>query len=363
MWQRVLAPGADRQSHVERETTARNEQDDHVRGGNEDCVGDHLISKEAWQDGCSTYNGTVDKIGALGRDKTTNYAQSHRRWRFGAADIRYREQEMAQQGEEALVTQQQGRGTVDKRTLIRREIVTRTYRILDPFDLLTSTSSKLRLRLYEMMDKDTELLSKPVPKESTTEVIDEAKDVDHTGRLKNDPADDAVGRNLREQAKGAGLEEVTPSVPQGGYRRLGKLNRRVESSFYIVLLKLFCLILSTNSLFIAWGRHFIDYELVCVAFVTEAEREGAQEGRPIWSTIVKDLIVIVYISLRVPWSLKFCLYGATWVKQYIFPPSITAPEAQIISDSRNHIVRKFLSHKNCKSKSSSPRSVRDKYGK
>ena len=103
---RVLAAGAARESHVEPEAKARNEQDDHIRGGNDDDVGDHLISKEVWQDECSTYNGTVDKIGTPGRGKTTTYEQGHRRWRFGAADIRYREQGMAQQGEEALVTQQ-----------------------------------------------------------------------------------------------------------------------------------------------------------------------------------------------------------------------------------------------------------------
>ena len=107
---RSLAAGADRESHIEPEAIARNKQDDHIRGRSEDGVGDHLISKEACQDGCSTYNSTVDKIGAPGRDKTTNYAQDRRRWWFGAVDIRYREQEMAQQGEEALVTQQRGRG-------------------------------------------------------------------------------------------------------------------------------------------------------------------------------------------------------------------------------------------------------------
>ena len=123
---RRLAAGADRESHVKPEATARNERDDHIRGGNEDGVGDHLISNEAWQDGCSTYDGTVDKVGAPGRGMITNYAQGHCRWRFSAADIRYRNQEMVRQGEKALVTQQRGRGTVDKRKLIRREIVTRT---------------------------------------------------------------------------------------------------------------------------------------------------------------------------------------------------------------------------------------------
>ena len=137
---------------------------------------------------------------------------------------------MVRQGEKALVTQQRGRGTVDKRKLIRREIVTRTYRILDPFNLLAPTSSKPRLRLYEMVDKDMELLSKSVPKESTAEVIDETKDDAPTEQLKDDTADDAAGRDLRELAKGAGLEEVTASVPVGRCRRLGKLNRRVKSS-------------------------------------------------------------------------------------------------------------------------------------
>ena len=125
------------------------------------------------------------------------------------------------------------------RSLIRREIVTRTYRILDLFDLLASTSSKPRLCLYEMVDKDMELRSKSVPMESLKVVINEAKDDDPserledddpTERLKDDTADNAAGRNLRELAKGAGLEEVTASMPRGGSRRLGKLNRRVESS-------------------------------------------------------------------------------------------------------------------------------------
>ena len=57
---------------------------------------DHLIRKEAWEDGCSTHDGTVDRIRALVRVKITAHAQGHHRWLFGATDIRCREQEKAQ---------------------------------------------------------------------------------------------------------------------------------------------------------------------------------------------------------------------------------------------------------------------------
>ena len=35
-----------------------------------------------------------------------------------------------------------GRGAVDEKKLIRREVVTRIYKILDPFDLLAPTTIK-----------------------------------------------------------------------------------------------------------------------------------------------------------------------------------------------------------------------------
>ena len=181
----------------------------------------YLTSKEARQDLCTTYNDAVDKMGVLHRSKTNNHAQDCNGWQFGAADIRCREQGMAQQGDEALVAQEQGRGTADKRTPSWRELVTRSYRIHNPFDLLVSTSSEPRLRLYEMMDEDTELLNTPDQRDTSTDVPDDIKDV---------PANDAASHNLRERARGTRLEEVTLSVPQGGCRRLGKLNRRIKRS-------------------------------------------------------------------------------------------------------------------------------------
>ena len=41
-------------------------------------------------------------------------------------------------------------------------------------------------------------------------------------------------------------------------------------------------------------------------------------------------------------TMIFCLYCLIWVKQYIFPSSITAPETQIIYDSKKHVVRKWF---------------------
>ena len=61
-----------------------------------------------------------------------------------------------------------------------------------------------------------ELLNKQVPKDSTAEVIDETKDVDPADELKDDPADDAAGHNLRQLAKVTRLEEVTLCVPGEG---------------------------------------------------------------------------------------------------------------------------------------------------
>ena len=59
------------------------------------------------------------------------------------------------------------------------------------------------------MDKDTELLNTPVPRDSATDVPDDIKTVDPANRVKDDPANDAVSRNLRELARGTRLEEVT----------------------------------------------------------------------------------------------------------------------------------------------------------
>ena len=63
---RVLATEADLGSHIDPEAAAMFMQDDCVGGGGKNNVVDRLNMKEVWEDGCSTYDGTVAKIMALG---------------------------------------------------------------------------------------------------------------------------------------------------------------------------------------------------------------------------------------------------------------------------------------------------------
>ena len=125
---------------------------------------------------------------------------------------------------------------MDEKKLIRREVVTRVYKIRDPFDFLVPTRIKPRLRMYELVEDDIELLSKPGMMESVGVVNDESEG-DAPSKLirvattqENATADNASVYGLRELAERVGPEDVTTSMPQRRSRRLGKLIRRDKSS-------------------------------------------------------------------------------------------------------------------------------------
>ena len=91
--------------------------------------------------------------------------------------------------------------------------------------------------------------------------------------------------------------------------------------------------------------------LLFVVSITEAEREGAQEGQVIPSAIVKDLVV--YCKYFITCLVVFTIFAYTAYvgsSSRIFPSLITAPVAQIIYACKKYVVRKYFVLQECNKK-------------